>query len=54
MFALLLILVGFPGILFLSGALSLDSFLICALVAAFIFWIGACISATRSRHSVRH
>jgi len=53
MFALLVILVAFPGILFFAGALSLHAFLICALVAGLLFWIGACISATRSRHSVR-
>jgi len=53
MLALLIILVAFPGTLFLAGALSLHSFLICALVAGLLFWIGACISATRSRHGVR-
>jgi hypothetical protein len=53
MLALLVILVAFPGILFLAGALSLHTFLICAVLAGLLFWIGACISAARSLHSIR-
>jgi hypothetical protein len=51
MLVLLFVLAALMGILSFAGFLSLESFLIAAAVAALIFWICACVSATRHRRS---